>query len=285
MALSEQERLFLSLFRTSGGPQVYSWEGWLTDSALSLLNKTKLEAEAYVEGNAHRLWNAFRKANDDYLRVRNTPALIVVEDENRLFRIPGPDDAKDRREKEVLRDRNKVIQFIDGSGHRKFEYIGAILAISIGAKRTYVTPSGNERGVDFYAEVPIWGSSRVFHSPHNAMRIVGQSKFYSSKIEFSKSKEFVGVLSDIRHRNPEIVARGPKWFYELQGPIVGIIVSACGFQSGSIQQCQEHGVLYADTIDVAHTIAGSRWFRSIKSRNGSVQDALAAAIRDYVNTT
>ena len=280
MAISEQERLFFSLTRISGGSRVYGWDSWLLGQAVTVLRKSALDAEAYVEANRVRVWNAFKARNAEHVRAKHLPAFLVEDELSRLFRVPGPADASSRLDAEVLRDRVDIVRFVDGLNHRQYEYLGAVVAKAVGASHTFVTPSGNEGGVDFYAEIPTWGGSGIFHSPDKKLRVVGQSKYYSDRVGVAKSRELSRVLQDIRHRGINMEGRVPDWFHLAKGPIVGVIVAPFGFQSGLVEDCDQHGIMVADGFDVAHAIAKSRWFRSARASRRTVPQILALALAE-----
>ncbi len=280
MALSDLERLFSTLLRQSGGQHVQGWDSWLLAAAQTELKRDAADAAAFVEANRVRLWNAFLARNEELKRTKGFPALIVVNDRSRLFRIAGPEDSGSKATATVLRDRFQIIRFIDSLSYRQFEYLGAVLSKYVGARNIHVTPSGNEGGVDFYADVPAWGRSDIFHSPHKSFRVVGQSKFYTDRVGVAKSRELCKVLDAIRHRDVKMEPRVPGWFKDARGPIMGVIVAPYGFQSGLLEDCHQHGIMVADGIDVAHSIAGSRAFKDERSKNRAVNDILLAALAD-----
>jgi hypothetical protein len=279
MAISDQDRLFENLTRSIDQSGVLSFLSWLEESAQDVLRKDATASAAYASANASRLWTHFQKMNNELLVRHRIAAFDIVDLRNRMFVVNGTSNPADRST--WLRShRAAILRWIDAGTDRKFEYVGAMVAHLCGARRTLVTPRGNEGGVDFYALVPVWGTKGVMYSPERYLKIVGQSKRYSSRMAVDKAREHTQVVASIRHRSTGMDARLPVWFKQTQGPVVGAIVAWRGFQSGATSECHDHGIVTIDAIDLAETILNSRQYNRERGMGKTTAQILDAAIAE-----
>jgi hypothetical protein len=66
-------------------------------------------------------------------------------------------------------------------------------------------------------------------------------------------------MQKIKFRTPrKDESQIPTWFHSAKGPIIGLIISHSGFQSGAEDTAKNHGILTADTMDLAEIAARSR---------------------------
>jgi len=148
---------------------------------------------------------------------------------------------------------------IDGLNDREYEALACVSLGLVGASETFLTPPGNEGGVDFFALLPSLGRCHLFAGGHYPLRIIGQSKKYASAVEAGEFKEFLTTIEEVKHggqsKTEKIV---PPWFRAAYGPIVGLVIAHSGFQSGAETRARQHGVITADSLDMAEIVALSR---------------------------
>ena len=115
-----------------------------------------------------------------------------------------------------------------------------------GASKICLTPKGNEGGVDFYAliEVP---KGHLRCTGLNSIRVVGQSKKYTSRVPVGEIRDFTTSLEDVRSRSPGVMAHLPHWFITASCPIVGWVFGHQGFQSGARGRAQMNGLMLFDS--------------------------------------
>ena len=128
----------------------------------------------------------------------------------------------------------------------------------VGATRTYLTQPGNEGGVDFFALIPAPGRCHLFSGTSGPLRIVGQSKRYDSPVEVGRVRDFITTLENVKKRQPSVESHVPNWFRTARGAIVGWIIAHRGLQSGALQMAVDHGIVVADSLDMAEIVTLSR---------------------------
>ena len=171
-----------------------------------------------------------------------------------------------------------MLRWIDGLNDRKFEYLGAAMAVFLGASQYFVTEKKGDGGVDFYALVPNWGASVLLHSPRKYIRMVGQSKYYQDTVQVDQAKLMVKTVEDIRTLTIDMAHRLPTWFVAGKGPIVGVMVAPFGFQSGAVSQAHSNGILLADSVEGAESIILSRRYKRERGLGRKPTDILGAAM-------
>lgn len=147
---------------------------------------------------------------------------------------------------------------IDNFDDRDFEALACVVLKIIGATHIRLNEGGNEGGVDFYATLKIHTKNHMFSNIGGALRVVGQSKKFSSSIQDSVVKEFCQTLVDIKQLSPSIREKIPSWFLTTRSPIIGWIISHNGFQSGATERAKNHGIIISDSLDIAEIIAVSK---------------------------
>jgi hypothetical protein len=270
MALPEKQIIFSHLLREEPRVGVLGFQTWLLGASQAALGKTPADAAAFVDARITRLWNDVQRENEVLVRAGLSPVLRVVDEKSRLFEFAA--------QGKLGGDRAAALRWIATIGNAQFEYLGAALAFFCGAPEFAVTKRGGDRGVDFYALVPAWGGSGVFHTPHKHLRVVGQSKYLDGSVQRKDSDALISVLHKIRLKSDNMKDYVPDWFWKARGPVVGIILSQYGFASGTVTECNENGVLLAGSVDIAESIVSSRRFVKSRMAGRSVQEALSEAI-------
>jgi hypothetical protein len=131
-----------------------------------------------------------------------------------------------------------------------------VLLEALGASTVNLTRRGSDGGVDAFGLIARPYSSHLLASTNRPIRIVAQSKKYESSMHVKEMKEFLQTLSEVKHGGePKTNAIVPSWFRSARGPIIGLVISHRGFQSGADSRARSHGILTADSLDVAEVIA------------------------------
>ncbi len=127
-----------------------------------------------------------------------------------------------------------------------------------GARETLLTPAGSEGGIDFFALIDVPGKCHLFSGATGPLRVVGQSKKYSSAADLGVVRDFITAIENVRKRQPSVERRIPLWFRTSRGPVVGFLVAHNGLQSGAESMARDHGIVVADSLDLAEVAALSR---------------------------
>jgi hypothetical protein len=236
----------------------------LQRGAEAALEKDKMEAEAYAEANVNAFCKYVIAAQDEDERRGLSRVLTVVDPATYVFRWYSESnnlDSRRRRKLLRLRRRPAFLNMIDALTSREYEALACVAMNAAGASKISLTPPGNEGGVDFFALLPTPGKCHLFGGGANPVRVVGQSKKYSQAVQVDKLKEFLTTLQEVKHRGePKTEKIVPPWFHGVRGPIVGCVIAHSGYQSGATSRARNHGVITADSLDVAEMLAMTKIF-------------------------
>jgi hypothetical protein len=145
---------------------------------------------------------------------------------------------------------------IDGLSDRQYEAMSCVLLEALGATAVELTRYGSDGGIDGFGLIARPCSSHLFGSAHHPIRVVAQAKKYKTAMSVDRMKEFLQTLNEVKHGGqPKTEAVIPSWFRAARGPIIGLVASHKGFQSGADSRARSHGILTADSVDLAEVIA------------------------------
>lgn len=258
MQRPEKPTLLRWFYRTEFGG-TFPFREVLERGARVALRKDTLAAEAYAESNAKSVWSYLLQAQEEDER-RGISRIFKVVDHAAmtLSWCSLPTHSSSARRTVRLRHRPAMLSMIDGLTDREYEALACVLLRLVGATETLLTPPGNEGGVDFFALIPSPGKCHLFSGFH-PLRIIGQSKKYTSRVQAGRFKEFLRTIDEVKYgglqKTEKIV---PPWFRAARGPIVGVMIAHSGFQSGAESRARQHGTIAADSLDVAEILALSR---------------------------
>jgi hypothetical protein len=223
------------------------------------LGKDPLAAEAYAETNVGSFWNYLLLAQDEDEQRGISRVFEAIDPMARTLRWCSAPGAEMVRRAIRLRHRAVVLKMIDSLSDRQYEALACVSLNLAGASKFVLTPKGNEGGVDFFALLPSPARCHLFSGAHHPLRIIGQSKKYTSAVQAGKFKEFLKTIDEVKHGGePKTEKVIPPWFHSVRGPIVGLMIAHYGFQSGATTRARRHGVILADSLDLAELIAMSR---------------------------
>lgn len=258
MSQPEKPALLKWLYRLEEGGS-FGMRTMLQRGAEAVLQKTKMDAEAYAEANVNAFWRYVVAAQDEDERRGISRVLTIVDAAAYVLQWyggPSDDDPRQRRKLLRLRHRPAFLNMIDALTSREYEALACVAMKAAGASAVMLTPSGNEGGVDFFALLPMPSRCHLFGGGVNPVRVIGQSKKYSQAVQADKLKEFLTTLEEVKHRGePKTEKIVPPWFHAVRGPIVGCVIAHSGFQSGATSRARNHGVITADSLDIGEMLA------------------------------
>lgn len=224
------------------------------------LGKDTFAAEAYVESNAKSVWSYLLRAQEEEERRGISRIFHIVDATALTLRWCSPSGhGRTARHAAKLRHRPAMLSMIDALSDREFEVLACVSLRLAGATETVLTPPGNEGGVDFFALIPSPAQCHLFSGGSHPLRIIGQSKKYSSAVQVGRFKEFLKTIDEVKHGGePKTEAVIPPWFHAVRGPIIGLMIAHSGFQAGAETRARKHGVIVADSLDLAEMVALSR---------------------------
>jgi hypothetical protein len=249
------------MFRAKYGLRVRLEEA-IAPLASSLLGYDQSAAEAFAKSRERRIWNQVIKIVDEENRKGLYPTFEILDPsrfELSWFAAGKATDSKRvRLMKMRLAHRGEILDVIDGVAAREYEALGCVICRFAGASKWYLTPANSDWGIDFLALVPAFGRSHIFPLRGRQIRVVGQSKKWADPVPREKLELLVNKAEDIRRRNSELLSILPDWFISADGPIVGCMLSHRGAQSGAWDYAQSHGVVIANSRDLAEIVSLSR---------------------------
>jgi hypothetical protein len=251
----------------------------------------RMVAEMFALGNLRKYWN-YLLAKIDTDQSRGINSLLTVADEvmHRLRWMPvdmiRSGERGERRRGSLLWGRRHMLRQIDSMSHREYEALGCVILELGGASRFRLTPAGNEGGVDFFALVPVPAQCHLFEARRSPLRVVGQSKRYETPVSVGHVRDFITTLDNVRKGQRSVEPHVPAWFRAARGPVLGFMCGHRGFQSGAESIAQDHGIVTADSLDLAEAACLAR--RLPESANVAERaSSLVKMVRDvlYRSTT
>lgn len=250
-------------YRESFPKGILNFDELLYQAVNSALSKSAIETEAYIERNLRQIWNALLENLDTDLKSGRS-VIFEVKDREGMKLVWSPSNItlagskKDKHHQARLGARPSITRLIDTLSDREYEALGCVICQLIGATNTLLTPSGNERGIDFLATVSMPGKCHVFGGSNRLFRVVGQAKKYTSKVELKEVQRLNDTLHEIKYQTTSMQRLIPPWFRTASGPIVGWIMAHNGVQSGGLSYAMDHGIVVSDSIDLAEIATFSR---------------------------
>lgn len=260
---SERQRILSWFYREVFPAGVLSFDDLHLYSAIGVLGKSSMDAEAYVQKSSLNHWNVLMKSLDYDRSLGRKPIFRVIEDisrrliwfPNSLINLPS---RKDRRLAIRLRARPLILRMIDQLSDREYEAMACVITQLAGAARVKLTPPGKEGGIDLFAVIKSHSKSHIFGGPHRPLRIIGQAKKYRNKLQVDEVKELITTIEEVKNQNPSVEHLVPSWFRTAQGPVIGWIIAHNGLQSGGVTKARNHGIIVSDSIDLAEISTLSR---------------------------
>lgn len=263
--MSDKEKIFNYLSANSLATGIVDFEEWLIIAAEQALRKSRIDAESFSGANLTMYWNWLLELIDDDVQRGLNPLVNVRDRTAKTFSCFNKDliadtDPKRKRLGALCQSRPEILGVINGMDSRQYEALGCLASRLAGAENVFLTARGNEGGIDFFARIPLPGKTHVFSGGTGPLRIVGQCKKYETKVGVDKMDQFIQTLSFVRHKSPRVLSVLPNWFTTSKGPIVGWMVAHKGFQSGTLGEANNQGIVCSDSRDIAEIIAKSKEF-------------------------
>jgi hypothetical protein len=235
------------------------------DEAVSLvapnvLGSDQIKADWYAERNKRRVWKKLVDRIDDERGKGLYPTFTIVDTDRYQVawfpKLRESDDSSLKQKKIRLTHRGRILDHLDSVTSRDYEAIGCVVCMLSGATKWHLTDLGNEYGIDFLALLPAYGKHHLFPHACKQVRIVGQSKKWGDPIKRDQVGLLADTLNNIRYKNKDIHEKVlPHWFISAKGLLVGCMIAHSGSQSGGYERAHDHGIIMADSRDIAEIIA------------------------------
>ncbi|MCP4345202.1 MAG: hypothetical protein GY795_06710 [Desulfobacterales bacterium] len=189
--MNERPKIIENIFRKSYPSRILKLDEEISSVACGIMGYSEIEAENYAERNQKRIWNDIVKRLDEETK-KGLHATFEIVDASRYelswYPFVRKDDGRHLKQKKLrLKYRGSILNYIDNNiNNREYEAIGCIISQIAGASHYYLTPSGNEFGIDFVATLPGYGKTHLFPNSYKQIRLVGQSKKWNRRVNRDK---------------------------------------------------------------------------------------------------
>lgn len=263
MTLSRPE-IIKAIFRLPPSDGEFSIESLCLNAISHVHGSVSMDDRVFVSRFEKSLFSDLMKYDHEHWGIGGTLTFTYIEKPSLRLRWAF-DDSQDRRRRQKLRHRSFAINWIESlQNDRNYEYLGGLLMRKLGASRIHITPPGNEFGIDFLAIVPAFSRSQLFISSSRGVKIVGQSKYYSTAVARGNIQAFNDCLSSIRNNREELTKIIPAWFRNWSAPLMGCFLAHNGYQHGARTIAMQNGHILLDTRAASEILVGVEKLDHIK---------------------
>lgn len=270
---NRKQEVFNWLYRQSFKGTELKFEEVLRQAAKESLHLEDLDIESFVQANIHQYWNWLKQEVENDEKIGIWPVFVIGNNSSQTIywqKVKNQKNAsRSRKIKQLLPTRPSILRTIDALSSREYEALSAVICKMLGADNVVLTPPGNEGGVDFLASIEIPRKSHVWFGSQSPLRVIGQCKKYTNKVQVDKVRDFITAINDIKHQNKKLDQLVPAWFRASKGPIIGWIIAHSGFQSGTISTAKNHGIVLSDSRDLCEIATFSNFLTTSKNYSRS----------------
>jgi len=125
----------------------------------------------------------------------------------------------------------------------------------------------NQEGIDFCGLYAIGKHVSSVVIPKNfKIRIVGQVKHYSSKINPKLVRAFNTYCEDVKNEKEDIIKDLPEWFTKNKTPVLGIFMTTSDFTSRAIEYAKKEWIILRKGEQIVECLIESpnirHWFKN-----------------------
>lgn len=259
MPVNENLLILRHLYRRTYENETYYFRDLIKEAIQIEINSDSTTADGFAQSKLNKIWADFKK--DYVLDLGNhiVPLFDIIDEYSKRVRWIGIHDSRlDEKKRYLYKIRPEVYKYIDRIDDRKYEGLACVVSKLIGAENVYLTPPGNEGGIDFVAKITFPSKAHFLFGNKGPIRIIGQCKKYATKDKIGHMKEFTQTLThvyNLSYRAGEIL---PDWFKDSNGPIIGWHIAHSGHQSGALNYAKNYGIVTSTTKELVEIIAKSK---------------------------
>lgn len=152
---------------------------------------------------------------------------------------------------------------------QKFEILFKYILSFNGVEKMELTKT-NQEGIDFFGIYNMGKSISSIIIPTNySVKIVGQVKHYSKKIEPEQIRAFQTYCEDVKNNKENIVKSIPKWFKDSVLPVLGIYMTTSDFTKGTKIYANEEWMVLRNGLQIVESLIQSPFNKKwIIKKNG-----------------
>lgn len=260
MSVNENQKIFDRIYRLKYEDKEYYFEEIIKDAILKELTKDMGTAEAIAASRLNRLWNQYKREHEKDINNGIVPLFSITNEYDKKVRWIG-NTLISKVQRQNYKIRPDLYKYLDSLNDREYELLLCVICELLGADKIYLTPKGNEGGIDFIARIPFSINSHFLFGIKGPIRIIGQCKQYSSKDNVGHMKEFITTMNNVYNRSYRVGEILPDWFKIENGDIIGWHISNCGHQSGALDFAKNYGILVSDSKQLIEIICTAKKIR------------------------
>lgn len=260
MSVNENQKIFDRIYRLKYEDKEYYFEEIIKDAILKELTKDMGTAEAIAASRLNRLWNQYKREHEKDINNGIVPLFSITNEYDKKVRWIG-NTLISKVQRQNYKIRPDLYKYLDSLNDREYELLLYVICELLGADKIYLTPKGNEGGIDFIARIPFSINSHFLFGIKGPIRIIGQCKQYSSKDNVGHMKEFITTMNNVYNRSYRVGEILPDWFKIENGDIIGWHISNCGHQSGALDFAKNYGILVSDSKQLIEIICTAKRIR------------------------
>lgn len=276
MSVNENQKIFDRIYRLKYEDKEYYFEEIIKDAILKELTKDMGTAETIAASRLNRLWNQYKREHEKDINNGIVPLFSITNEYDKKVRWIG-NTLISKVQRQNYKIRPDLYKYLDSLNDREYELLLCVICELLGADKIYLTPKGNEGGIDFIARIPFSINSHFLFGIKGPIRIIGQCKQYSSKDNVGHMKEFITTINNVYNRSYRVGEILPDWFKIENGDIIGWHISNCGHQSGALDFAKNYGILVSDSKQLIEIICTAKRIRRQSNpikylKSGMVED-------------
>jgi len=166
----------------------------------------------------------------------------------------------------LRKQRGSLLKAINKMHWQSFEYFCKHLLESNKVSPVKLTKV-NQEGIDFCGLYAIGKHVSSVVIPKNfKIRIVGQVKHYSNKINPKLVRAFNTYCEDVKNEKEDIIKDLPEWFTKNKTPVLGIFMTTSDFTSRAIEYAKKEWIILRKGEQIVECLIESpnirHWFKN-----------------------
>jgi len=171
----------------------------------------------------------------------------------------------------LRKQKQSLLKLINKMPWQSFEHLCTRLLQIYGVNPIKVTKV-NQEGIDFCGLYNIGNQSNFMIIPKSfKIKVVGQVKHYSNKIQPKSVRSFNTYCEDVKHEKTEIMNSLPSWFAKNKAPVLGIFITTSDFTKATIIYARKEWIILKNGEQVLEDLIKSPLNKNwIQNKNGQL---------------
>ena len=182
----------------------------------------------------------------------------------------------------LRKQREPLLKAINEMCWQSFEYFCKHLLESNEVSPVELTKV-NQEGIDFCGLYAIGKYiSSVVIDKNFKIRIVGQIKHYTKKINPQLVRAFNTYCEDVKNEKEDIIKNLPGWFAKHKTPVLGIFMATSDFTSGAVKYAKKEWIILRKGEQIVESLIESPIIGDwVKDEGGSLTFSTASFLKSF----